>query len=211
MGQKINPFSFRLLNGNYWNSVWFETGQKYSDILVEDLTIRKYLSDKYSSSRISSVIIERSGSKVDVLIKAAKSGILIGKSGAGVDKLKASLSKITNSTLSVKITETKNPDTDASIVAQDIAKKLENRDSFRKAMRRSLRMAMRSGAKGIKIMCSGRLGGAEIARTEHSMEGSIPLHTIRAKIDYAIASAQTTYGTIGVKVWINHGFRTSLD
>ncbi len=205
MGQKVNPVGFRLLNSKNWESIWYDK-RNYSKKLINDIEIRNFVKKNYSHCGIGSVIIERPSEKINVVIKTSKPGVLIGKKGLDIEKISDSISKIANSKVEVKIVEIDKPDMNSSLVAQSIAKQLEGRVAFKKAMKKVMQSTMKQGAMGIKVSCAGRLGGAEIARTEWYKEGSIPLHTIRCNIDYATANAYTTYGVIGVKVWIYKGF-----
>jgi small subunit ribosomal protein S3 len=205
MGQKVNPVGFRLLNSKNWESVWYDK-RNYSKKLINDIEIRNFVKKNYSHCGIGSVVIERPSEKINVVIKTSKPGVLIGKKGLDIEKISDSISKIANSKVEVKIVEIDKPDMNSSLVAQSIAKQLEGRVAFKKAMKKVMQSTMKQGAMGIKVSCAGRLGGAEIARTEWYKEGSIPLHTIRCNIDYATANAYTTYGVIGVKVWIYKGF-----
>ena len=205
MGQKVNPVGFRLLNNKNWESVWCDK-KDYAKKLINDVTIRNFVKKNYSHCGIGSVIIERPSDKVHLIIKTSKPGVLIGKKGLDIEKINKAVEKIASCSVDVKIVEIDKPDINSSLVAQNIARQLEGRVSFKKAMKKSMQSAMKYGALGIKVSCSGRLGGAEIARTEWYKEGSIPLHTLRCDIDYAIANAHTTYGVIGVKVWIYKGF-----
>src|SRR6201994_3063104 len=204
MGQKAHPIGNRLGIIRGWDSNWFG-GNNYSDKLVEDEKIRKYLSARIAKGGISKVVIERTLKRITVTIHTARPGIVIGKGGQEVDKIKEELKKLTKKEVQINIFEIKRPELDSQLVAEGIAKQLEARISFRRAMKTTIASTMRMGAEGIKIMCSGRLGGAEMARTEQYKEGRIPLHTFRADIDYALAEALTTYGKIGVKVWICKG------
>ena len=204
MGQKTNPIGNRLGFIHGWDSNWYG-GDNYRDKIVEDDQIRKYLSARLSRASIAKIIIERTLKLVTVTINTARPGVIIGKGGQEVDKLKEELKKITKKEIQINIFEVKRPELDARLVADGIAKQLEARISFRRAMKTSIASTMRMGAEGIKIMCSGRLGGAEMARTEQYKEGRIPLHTFRADIDYALSEALTTYGKIGIKVWICKG------
>jgi small subunit ribosomal protein S3 len=204
MGQKAHPIGNRLGIIRGWDSNWFG-GNNYSDKLVEDEKIRKYLSVRIAKGGVSKVVIERTLKRITVTIHTARPGIVIGKGGQEVDKIKEELKKLTKKDVQINIFEIKRPELDAQLVAEGIAKQLEARISFRRAMKTSIASTMRMGAEGIKIMCSGRLGGAEMARTEQYKEGRTPLHTFRADIDYALAEALTTYGKIGIKVWICKG------
>lgn len=204
MGQKANPIGSRLGIIKGWDSNWFG-GKNYSDKLVEDQKIRKYLSVRIAKGGVAKVVIERTLKRITVTIHTARPGIVIGKGGQEVDKIKEELKKLTKKDVQINIFEIKRPELDAKLVAEGVAKQLEARISFRRAMKTSIASTMRMGAEGIKIMCSGRLGGAEMARTEQYKEGRTPLHTLRADIDYALAEALTTYGKIGIKVWICKG------
>ena len=204
MGQKAHPIGNRLGINRGWDSNWFG-GNNYSDKLVEDEKIRKYISVRIAKGGISKVVIERTLKRITVTIHTARPGIVIGKGGQEVDKIKEELKKLTKKDVQINIFEIKRPELDAQLVAEGIAKQLEARISFRRAMKTTIASTMRMGAEGIKVMTSGRLGGAEMARTEQYKEGRIPLHTFRADIDYALAEALTTYGKIGVKVWICKG------
>src|SRR6187402_3508415 len=214
MGQKIHPGGFRVGYIQDWKSNWFDE-KDFADILQEDLQIRDHIENKLSHAGLSSITIERRG-EVAVDIHTARPGIVIGKSGSEVDALRKELHKLTGSPVKVNIREVKRPELDAKLVAQSIAEQLQNRVAFRRAMKRALTSAMRSGAKGVKVQVSGRLGGAEMARTESYSDGRVPLHTLRADIDYGFFEARTTTGRIGVKCWINkgevmpEGFRSDL-
>jgi len=205
MGQKVHPHGLRVGIIKDWDSRWYANSKDFGDSIVEDFKIRKFLKNKLFAAGISRIEIEKKANKVNVFIHTAKPGIIIGKGGTEIEKLKAKVSKLVGKDVNVNIVEIKNPDLDAQLAAENIAAQLERRISFRKAMKQVMGRAMKSGAKGIKTNCSGRLGGAEIARTEHYAEGTIPLQTIRADIDYGFAEANTTYGKIGVKVWIYKG------
>ena len=204
MGQKAHPIGNRLGIIRGWDSNWFG-GNNYADKLVEDEKIRKYLSVRIAKGGVAKVVIERTLKRITVTIHTARPGIVIGKAGAEVDKIKEELKKLTKKEIQINIFEIKRPELDAQLVAEGVAKQLEARISFRRAMKSTIASTMRMGAEGIKIMTSGRLGGAEMARNEQYKEGRIPLHTFRADIDYALAEALTTYGKIGVKVWICKG------
>lgn len=204
MGQKAHPIGNRLGIIKGWDSNWFG-GNDYSDKLVEDEKIRKYIAARISKGGISKVVIERTLKRITVTIHTARPGIVIGKGGQEVDKVKEELKKLTKKDVQINIFEIKRPELDAQLVGEGIAKQLEARISFRRAMKTAIASTVRMGAEGIKVMCSGRLGGAEMARTEQYKEGRIPLHTFRADIDYALSEALTTYGKIGVKVWICKG------
>ncbi len=205
MGQKVNPHGLRVGIIKDWSSKWYSNKKGFSDLLIEDKKIRKYVKNKFYTSGISKVEIERAANRVKVTIYTAKPGMVIGKGGSGVDDLKKELEAMTGKNAFINIIEIKVPELDAQLVAENIASQLERRISFRRAMKQSLQRTMRSGAKGIKTMVAGRLGGAEIARSERYSEGTIPLQTLRADIDYGFAEANTTYGKIGVKVWIYKG------
>ena len=204
MGQKVNPHGLRVGVIKDWDSKWYAEDD-FADYLVEDYKIRKFLKNKLYSAGVSKIEIERTADKVKVIIYTAKPGIVIGKGGAEIDKVKAEVQKFTSKKLVVDIKEIKRPDKDAQLVAENIAQQLENRISFRRAMKSCMGRTMKQGAKGIKTSCSGRLGGADMARTEFYSEGTIPLQTLRADIDYGFAEANTTYGKVGVKVWIYEG------
>jgi small subunit ribosomal protein S3 len=204
MGQKANPIGNRLGIIRGWDSNWYG-GKNYSDKLVEDEKIRKYLLARLSKGGVSRIVIERTLKLITVTIHTARPGIVIGKGGAEVDKLKEEVKKLTKKEVQINIFEIKRPELDAQLVADGIARQLEARISFRRAMKQSIASTMRMGAEGIKVTCAGRLGGAEIARTEQYKEGRVPLHTFRADIDYALSEALTTYGIIGIKVWICKG------
>ena len=204
MGQKTNPIGLRLGIIKGWDSYWYG-GKDFSTKLVEDDQIRKYLNARLSKAGVSKIMIERTIRLVTVTINTARPGIIIGKGGQEVDKLKEELKKLTNKDVQINISEIKRPELDAKIVATNIAKQIEGRISFRRAIKTSIASSMRLGAEGIKVLISGRLGGAEMARNEQYKEGRIPLHTLRADIDYALVEAHTTYGRIGIKVWIFKG------
>ena len=205
MGQKVSPHGLRVGIIKDWSSKWYANKQNFAEYLAEDNKIRRYLKDTLKTAGISSINIERKGTEVKVNVMAAKPGMIIGKGGAAIEELKAKLEKMTSKTISLNIVEVKNVDMDATLVAESIAGQLERRVSFRRAMKQAMAKTMKAGAKGIKTQVSGRLGGAEIARAEHYSEGTIPLQTLRADIDYGFAEALTTYGIIGVKVWIYKG------
>ena len=204
MGQKVNPHGFRVGVIKDWDSKWYAEAD-FADLLVEDYNIRTYLKKKLYAAGVSKIEIERASDRVKVIIYTAKPGVVIGKGGAEIEKIKAEVQKFTSKKLVVDIKEVKRPDRDAQLVAENIALQLENRVSFRRAMKSCMSRTMKSGAKGIKTSCSGRLGGADMARTEFYSEGTIPLQTLRADIDYGFAEADTTYGKVGVKVWIYKG------
>ena len=204
MGQKVNPHGLRVGVIKDWDSKWYADAE-FSDYLVEDYNIRKFLKKKLYSAGVSKIAIERASDRVKVIIYTAKPGVVIGKGGAEIEVTKKELSKLTDKKVMVDIKEIKRPDRDAQLVAENIAQQLENRVSFRRAMKSCMGRTMKSGAMGIKTCCSGRLGGADIARAEFYSEGTIPLQTLRADIDYGFAEANTTYGKVGVKVWIYKG------
>ncbi len=205
MGQKVHPYGFRLGYIKPWHSNWY-TKDNYAENLVEDLKIRNYLNKELANAAVSKIEISRTSNQVKITVYSAKPGIAIGKKGAGIDKVRAELKKIAGSKPVIfNIAEVKRPDADSKIIAMNIAKQLEKRVAFRRAMKKVMTQAFRSGVKGIKVKCSGRLGGAEMARTEGYSERKVPLHTLRADIDYSTAEAKTTYGIIGVKVWVYKG------
>ncbi|CDR33059.1 30S ribosomal protein S3 [Criblamydia sequanensis] len=205
MGQKANPIGLRLIRNKNWRSKWYANKQEFGSLLIEDTKIRDYLKNKPACQGASMILIRRMSEKIEVTIATARPGLVIGKKGAEIDVLKAELSKMTGKEVWIEVEEIKRPDLDARIVADGIAKQLERRIPFRRAMKKAIQSTIDAGALGIKVQVSGRLGGAEIARTEWYKEGSIPLHTLRADIDFAKGRAETTYGSIGVKVWINRG------
>ncbi len=205
MGQKVNPNGFRVGVIKNWDSRWFVKDNAFGDTLVEDYNLRKYLKKTLYNAGVPKIEIERDPSKVRIHIHCAKPGVVIGRNGSEIEKLRLTCQKMLGKPVLINIVEVKNPDANATLVAENIAAQLEKRISFRRAMKLAMGRAMRLGAKGIKTQVSGRLGGAEIARTEHYHEGTIPLQTIRADIDYGFAEANTTYGRIGVKVWIYQG------
>ncbi len=204
MGQKVNPHGLRVGVIKEWDSRWYAESD-FADYLVEDYNIRKYLKKKLYSAGVSKIEIERASDRIRVIIHTAKPGVIIGKGGAEIEITKTELSKMTDKKVLIDIKEIKRPDKDAQLVAENIAQQLENRISFRRAMKSCMGRTMKSGALGIKAACAGRLGGADIARTEFYSEGTIPLQTLRADIDYGFAEADTTYGKVGVKVWIYKG------
>ena len=204
MGQKVNPHGLRVGVIKDWDSKWYADAE-FSDYLVEDYNIRTFLKKKLYSAGVSKIEIERASDRVKVIIYTAKPGVVIGKGGAEIEVTKKELAKLTDKKVMVDIKEIKRPDRDAQLVAENIAQQLENRVSFRRAMKSCMGRTMKSGAMGIKTCCSGRLGGADIARAEFYSEGTIPLQTLRADIDYGFAEANTTYGKVGVKVWVYHG------
>ncbi len=205
MGQKVHPNGFRLGYIKTWDSNWY-TKENYAETLVEDLKIRQYIDKELKNAGISKTEISRTSNQVKITVYSAKPGVAIGKKGAGIDKIRNDLKKITGQKPVIfNIAEVKRPDADSQIIAQNIAAQLEKRVAFRRAMKKVMTSAFRSGVKGIKVKCAGRLGGAEMARTEGYSERKVPLHTLRADIDYSTAEAQTTYGIIGVKVWVYKG------
>ena len=205
MGQKVNPTGLRLGINRTWDSRWYAGKKEYGKLLQEDIKIREYLSDKLKAAGVSRVIIERPHKKCRVTIHSARPGVVIGKKGADIEKLRGDLAKMTKGEVALNIVEIRKPEIDATLIAENIAQQLERRVAFRRAMKRAVQSAMRLGAQGIRINCSGRLGGAEIARMEWYREGRVPLHTLRADIDYGVATAFTTFGTCGVKVWVFKG------
>ena len=204
MGQKVNPTGFRLGITEEWRSRWY-SDKDYAKTIENDLAIRKFLDKYLSRAAVSRVEIERAGDKIKVIVTTARPGVIIGKKGAEIDSLRKELDKIANGPVSVEVIEVKRPELDAVLIAQSVAEQLEGRVAFRRAMRKAVQSARKSGAQGIRIQCSGRLGGAEMSRREWYHEGRVPLHTLRAKIDYGFATAATTMGSIGVQVWVYHG------
>ena len=205
MGQKVNPHGLRVGIIKDWDTKWYANKRDFGNYLVEDDKVRKYIKKKLYIAGIARIEIERAASKIKLNIHAAKPGLIIGKGGAGIEQLRKEVENLTGKSVLVNITEIKDIDACAQLVSENIAQQLEKRISFRRAMKQAMSRAMKAGAKGIKTQCAGRLGGAEIARTEHYHEGTIPLQTLRADIDYGFAEADTTYGKIGVKVWIYKG------
>ena len=205
MGQKVNPHGLRVGIIKDWDSTWYADKKNYAKYLVEDNKLREYINKKLVNSGVAKVTIERTNERVKVTIFTSKPGIIIGRQGASIQKLNAELQKLSEQKVLVNVEEIKKPELCSQLVAEDIARQLENRVSFRRAMKKSMQLSMKFGAKGIKTTCSGRLGGAEMARIESYHEGTIPLQTLRADIDYGFAEAKTTYGKIGVKVWIYKG------
>ncbi len=205
MGQKVSPVALRLGINRTWVSRWYAEKNEYPKLLMEDRKIRALVNSLKSTAAISKIVIERPHKKCNVTIYSARPGILIGKKGSDIELIKTKIQKITNTEVSINILEVKKPEIDATLVAESIAQQLERRVAFRRAMKRAVQTALRMGAGGIRINCGGRLGGAEIARTEWYREGRVPLHTLRANVDYGFATAQTTYGAIGIKVWIFKG------
>ena len=204
MGQKVNPHGIRLGINKTWSSRWFSKSE-YTKLLHQDIKIKNYVESKLKNASISKINIERAAKKLRLSIYSSRPGIIIGKKGADIETLKNTLAKMSNLEVFLDIKEVRKPEVEAKLVAENIANQLEKRISFRRAMKKAVQSAMRLGAKGVKVVCSGRLGGAEIARTEKYHEGSVPLHTLRGDIDYATAEADTTYGICGIKVWINKG------
>ncbi len=205
MGQKVNPIGLRLGINKTWDSRWYASEAEYGDLLHEDMKIRETLLNDMKQAAVSKIVIERPHKKCRVTIHTARPGIVIGKKGADIEKLRRKIGAMTDSEVHINIVEVRKPEVDANLVAQSIAQQLERRVAFRRAMKRAVQSAMRLGALGIRINCGGRLGGAEIARTEWYREGRVPLHTLRADIDYGTATAHTAYGTIGIKVWVFKG------
>ena len=210
MGQKVNPNGFRLGVNRTWSSRWFSKSN-YAKFLHQDLEIKSYVEKKLKNASIAKINIERAAKKIRISIFSSRPGIIIGKKGADIEYLKNKLTKLSNLEVFLDIKEIRKPEVEAKLVAENIATQLEKRVSFRRAMKKSVQSSMRPGAKGVKVLCSGRLGGAEIARNEKYNEGSVPLHTLRSDIDYATAEAETTYGIVGIKVWINKGIILKKD
>ena len=204
MGQKVNPVGLRLGINRTWDSRWFAR-KDYASLLHEDLKLRKFLNERLQQAGVAKIIIERAAKKTRITIHSARPGVVIGKKGADIEKLRLDLGKMANAEVALNIVEIRKPEIDATLVAENIAQQLERRVAFRRAMKRAVQSAMRLGAQGIRINCGGRLGGAEIARVEWYREGRVPLHTLRADIDFGEATAKTTYGTCGVKVWVFKG------
>jgi small subunit ribosomal protein S3 len=204
MGQKVNPIGLRVGINRTWDSRWFAS-REFANLLHEDLKLKKYLTERLGQAGVSRIVIERPAKKARVTIHTARPGVVIGKKGADIEKLRSDLAKMTGSEVSLNIVEIRKPEIDAKLVAQGVADQLERRIAFRRAMKRAVQSALRLGAEGIRITCSGRLGGAEIARTEWYREGRVPLHTLRGNVDYAEAEAHTAYGVCGVKVWVFKG------
>ena len=205
MGQKVNPHGARVGVIFDWSTRWYAGKKDFSNNLIEDYKLRQMLKEKYYSTGISRIDIERSASRMTVTLFAGKPGMIIGRSGKGIEELKAEVEAFCGHAVNIRVVDIKTPDADAQLIAENIAQQLEKRIAFRRAMKQSIQRAMKSGAKGVKVAISGRLGGADIARTEHYHEGSIPLQTLRANIDYGFAEAKTTYGRLGVKVWVYKG------
>ncbi len=205
MGQKVNAHGLRVGVIKDWNAKWYANDKDFADYLVEDQSIRKYIKTSQFQAGISKIVIERFGSKIKIHIFAAKPGMIIGRGGAGIEALRLELEKMTGKTVFINIIEVKNTDLDAQLIAENIAGQLERRISFRRAMKQAMQRTMRAGAKGIKTSVAGRLNGAEIARSEHYAQGNVPMQTLRADIGYGFAEADTTYGKLGIKVWVNKG------
>ena len=204
MGQKVSPTGFRLGITEEWRSRWY-ADKDYAKNLANDLALRKFLDKQLARAAVSKIEIERAGDKIKIIVTTARPGVVIGKKGAEIDSLRKKLEKVANGPVSIEVVEVKRPELDAALIAQSVAEQLEGRVAFRRAMRKAVQSARKSGAKGIRIQCSGRLGGAEMSRREWYREGRVPLHTLRAKIDYGFATAATTMGSIGVQVWVYHG------
>ena len=204
MGQKVSPTGFRLGITEEWRSRWY-ADKDYAKNLANDLAVRKFLDKQLARAAVSKIEIERAGDKIKIIVTTARPGVVIGKKGAEIDSLRKKLEKVANGPVSIEVVEVKRPELDAALIAQSVAEQLEGRVAFRRAMRKAVQSARKSGAKGIRIQCSGRLGGAEMSRREWYREGRVPLHTLRAKIDYGFATAATTMGSIGVQVWVYHG------
>lgn len=205
MGQKVNPIVLRIGYIENWRSLWFAEKPEFKNYVVEDYKIREYIKKKFTQAAVSKVVIERLANKTKIIIHTARPGVIIGRRGADIDRLRTQLSKISSKEIGIETREIKNPSIEAQLVAQNVAFQLTKRIAFRRAMKRAIDQTLQSGAKGIKIQCSGRLNGVEMARTESYLEGKLPLQTFRANIDYGFAEALTTYGILGVKVWINRG------
>ena len=205
MGQKVSPIGLRIGINKGWEANWYANKNDFSDCLEKDLKIRKYLDKKLANAGVSSVEIERNAKRCEVIVHTSKPGVIIGKGGEEIENLKKEINKLTNENVQISIVDIKKPDLDATLVAKSIAEQIENRASFRMAQKKAIRNVMKAGAKGVKTSVSGRLNGADIARSEGYSEGTIPLHTLRADVDYATAEADTTFGKIGVKVWIYKG------
>lgn len=204
MGQKVSPTGFRIGVIEDWRSRWY-SDKDYAKTLENDLAIRKFLDKHLARAAVSKVEIERAGDKIKIIITTARPGVVIGKKGAEIEQLRKSLQEVANGPVNVEVIEVKRPELDANLIAQSVAEQLEGRVAFRRAMRKAVQSAIKSGAQGIRVQCAGRLGGAEMSRREWYREGRVPLHTLRAKIDYGFATAATTMGSIGVQVWVYHG------
>lgn len=206
MGQKVNPIGIRVGIIRDWNARWYADDKNYVDLLHEDFKVRKFVKDKLFDSGIARIVIERTGNtKIKVIIHTAKPGIVIGRNGSAIEVLRGELEKLTGKSVSIGVVEVKHPEANAQLIAESIAQALENRVAYRRAMKQHIQRAVKAGAQGIKVSCAGRLAGADIARTEWVTEGKVPLHTLRADIDYGFYEADTTYGKIGIKVWIYNG------
>ena len=205
MGQKVNPIGFRLSVNRDWRSRWYAGKKEFGELISEDIAIRKYISDRLTAAGIPRVIIERDSNRVRIVLYTSRPGVVIGRRGAEIERLRGDLSEMFDKEIYIDVEEIKRPEIEAQLVAENVAIQLKHRISFRRAMRKAVTSAMNFGAQGIKISCAGRLGGAEMSRTEYHKEGKIPLHTLRADIDYGFVACRTTYGTIGVKVWIFKG------
>lgn len=205
MGQKVSPLALRLGYIENWRSLWFADKKEYTQNIVEDYKIRQFIKKRFAQASVAKVVIERLGEKIRIIIHTARPGVIIGRRGADIDRLRAELGEITSKEISIDPQEIKNPSIEAQLIAQSVAFQLEKRVAFRRAMKRAIDQAIAGGIKGIKIKCSGRLNGAEMARTEKYQVGKLPLHTLRAQIDYGFAEALTTYGILGIKVWANRG------
>ncbi len=205
MGQKVNPIVLRLSVNKDWSSKWFAKGKEYADLLHEDLKIKSYIRKTLKQAAVSKVVVERPAKKAIITIHTARPGVVIGKKGSDIEKIKQQISKITRGDIQLNIVEVRKPELDAQLIADNIAEQLERRASFRRTMKRAIQSALRLGAEGIKIVSGGRLGGAEIARIEWYREGRVPLHSLRADIDYGVSTSHTAYGTIGIKVWVYKG------
>lgn len=211
MGQKVNPISLRLGINRTWDSCWYAGKDAYADLLQEDVELRNFLKKRLKNASVSKIVIERPAKKCRVFIHTARPGVIIGKKGQDIETLKKELQKRSSAEVFLNIVEVRKPDANAQLVAENIASQIERRIAFRRAMKRAVQNATMQGVKGIRINVSGRVGGAEIARTEWYREGRLPLHTLRADIDYGFAEAKTTYGIIGIKVWLNHGEKYGID
>ncbi len=210
MGHKINPLGFRIGITEPQRSTWYAKGSRYAQLVIQDEKIRTYLKERFYSAAIEKILIERKAERVVVTLHAGRPGVIIGKRGSEIEGLTKHLEKVAGTPVKINIMEVRKPDVCAQLVAENVAEQLERRGSFRRAMKRAVENAMREGAKGVNVKISGRLGGAEIARVENDMQGSVPLNSLNTKIDYGYAIAKTTYGTIGVRVWINHGKYSDL-
>lgn len=211
MGQKVNPIGMRLGINRTWDSCWYVGKASYADLLKEDFELRKFLTEKLKNAGVTKVVIERPAKKCRVFIHTARPGVIIGKKGQDIETLRRELQKRSSAEVFLNIVEVRKPDANAQLIAENIASQIERRIAFRRAMKRAVQNAQMQGAQGIRINCAGRLAGAEIARTEWYLEGSLPLHTLRADIDFGFAEASTQYGIIGIKVWVNHGEKFGLE